>query len=67
MLQVEIFRGEMSAEAPPFFETAGGFDYVHAGNDSDGWKKKSNDALARCVGSENKTRTASNERNHAER
>jgi hypothetical protein len=42
MLQVEIVFVEMGAEAQPFFETSGGFDDVHAGNDSDGWKKKSN-------------------------
>jgi hypothetical protein len=56
VLQAEIFLVEMSAEAQPFFEIAGGFDYVHAGNDSDGWKKKSNEAWAQCGGRENKTR-----------
>ena len=32
----------MSALGQPFFEIAGGFDDIHAANDSDGEKEKSN-------------------------
>ena len=49
MLQAEIFFVEMSAEAQPFFKVATGFDYVHAGNDSDGRKRKSNSRLPLIV------------------
>src|SRR5579862_2798770 len=45
VLQAKIFFVEMSAEAQPVFEIASGLDYVHAGNDSDGWKQKSNSGL----------------------
>jgi hypothetical protein len=34
VLEAEVFRVEVSALGQPGFEMAGGFDYVHAGNDS---------------------------------
>ena len=42
VLETKVFLVEMSALGQPFFEIAGGFDDVHAGNDSDGEKEKSN-------------------------
>jgi hypothetical protein len=42
VFETKVFLIEMSALDQPFFEIAGGFDDVHAGNDSDGEKEKSN-------------------------
>jgi len=42
VLQAEVFLVDVSALREPFFEVAGGFDYVHAGNDSYGMRAKSN-------------------------
>ena len=42
VFEAEVFLIEVSALGEPGFELAGGFDDVHAGNDSDGGKGKSN-------------------------
>ena len=42
VLESKVFLIQMSALGQPFFEMAGGFDDIHAGNDSDGKKEKSN-------------------------
>lgn len=43
VLKTKVFLIDMSALGQPLFEIACGFDDVHAGNDSDGEKKKSNE------------------------
>jgi hypothetical protein len=43
VFKAEISLVDSSALSQPGFELAGGFDYVHAGNDSGGEKRKSND------------------------
>ena len=44
VFQAKVFLVEVSAEAQPFFKIARSFDDIHAGNDSDVRKQKSNDA-----------------------
>jgi hypothetical protein len=43
VFKAEISLVDSSALGQPGFELAGGFDYIHAGNDSGGEKRKSND------------------------
>lgn len=50
VFEAEVVLIEVSALGQPAFEVAGGFDDVHAGNDSDGEKGKSNFGL-RALGS----------------
>jgi hypothetical protein len=42
VLGAEVFLVEVSALGKPVFELAGGFDNIHAGNDSGGENGKSN-------------------------
>jgi len=43
MFEAEVFLIDTSAQGQPCFKIARGFDDVHAGNDSDGKKEKSNE------------------------
>jgi len=42
MFEAEVFLVEVSAQGQPVFKMAGRFNDVHAGNDSEARKKKSN-------------------------
>jgi hypothetical protein len=48
VFEAKIFLLEMSALAEPGFKVAGGFDDVHAGNNSGGVRKKSKGDLRIC-------------------
>jgi len=43
VFKAEVFLIDTSAQGQPCFKKARGFDDVHAGNDSDGKKEKSNE------------------------